>query len=104
MHEGSINAVRKIFNKWFPLSSIDYVNSHETKLMLVNVNRGVGFIPSFVSVSRYPKVVTRSLDPLYRPRKFYAIIKKGNSSPYVHHLIRILCEYYGPKLWMRELR
>lgn len=104
MNEGSISAVRGVFHQWFPLSSIDYVNSHETKLMLVNVDRGVGFIPSFVSVSRYPDVVTRSLLPLYRPRKYYAVIRKNNSNPYAHQLIHILEEYYRPKLWMRELR
>ena len=52
MNEGNINTVRSMFQQWFPLSSIDYVNSHETKLMLVNINRGVCFIPSFVNASR----------------------------------------------------
>ena len=104
MNEGSINVVRSAFHQWFPLSSLDYVNTHETKLMLVNANRGVGFIPSFVSVASYPNIVTRPLDPPYRPRKYYAIIKKYNSNPYAHQLVDMLEEYYAPKLWIRELR
>lgn len=104
MNEGSINMVRSEFRQWFPLFSLDYVNTHETKLMLVNANRGVGFIPSFVNVVNYPNVVTRQLDPPYRPRKYYAIIKKYNSNPYAHQLVNMLEEYYAPKLWIRELR
>ena len=103
MNVGSINAVRSMFYQWFHLSSIDYVNSYETKLMLVNVDRGVGFVPNFVNTDRYPDVVSRELTPLYRPRKYYAIIKKNNSNPYAHQLVRILEDYYQPKLWMREL-
>lgn len=102
MHEGSIHAIRSEFRPFFSLSSFDHANSHETKLMLINVNRGVGFIPSFVNISPYSEVVTRNLSPLYRPRKYYAIIKKGNNKIYAHHLIRILHEYYDLKLWLRE--
>ena len=104
MNEGSINVVRSAFHQWFPLSSLDYVNTHETKLMLVNANRGVGFIPTFVSVQSYPNVVTRQLSPPYRPRKYYAIIKRYNSNPYAHQLVGMLEEYYSSKLWIRELR
>ena len=102
MNVGSINKVRSVFQQWFHLSSIDYVNSYETKLMLVNVNRGVGFVPNFVNIDRYPEVLTRELTPLYRPRKYYAIVKKANSNPYAHQLVQILADYYQPKLWMRE--
>lgn len=103
MNEGSISVVRGIFRQWFPLSSIDYVNSYETKLMLVNADRGVGFIPSFVNVSSYPDVVTRGVSPFYRPRKYYAVIKKSNSNPYAHQLVQMLEEYYSNTLWIREL-
>lgn len=102
MNEGNINMVRTAFRRYFPLSSIDYVNSHETKLMLVNADRGVAFIPSFVDVSPYPEVVTRGLNPLYRPRKYYVIIKKSNINPYAHQLARLLGDYYRPKLWLQE--
>ena len=103
MNEGSINTVRNIFQQWFPVSALDYVNSSETKLLLVDANRGVGFLPSFVNTSRYPNIVVRKLNPLYRPRKFYAVIKKSNSNPYVHCLSRMLDEYYRNKLWLCEL-
>lgn len=102
MYEGSINTVRSVFSQWFPLASLDYVNSHETKLMLINANRGVGFIPTFVDVGSYPNVVTRQLSPFYRPRKYYAIIKHYNSNPYAHQLVSMLEKYYAPKLWIRE--
>lgn len=103
MNEGTVNVVRSLFQQWFPVSAMDYVNSHETKLLLVNANRGVGFVPTFVNTSRYPDIVIRNLTPLYRPRKFYAIIKKANTNPYAHHLARMLDDYYRNTLWLREL-
>lgn len=103
MHEGSINMVRSAFQGRFPLTSLDYVNTHETKLMLINAGRGVGFIPDFINVSLYQDVVTRSLEPLYRPRKYYAICKKANSNPFAHRLAQLLGEYYRPSLWLQEL-
>lgn len=103
MNEGTISTVRSLFQQWFPLSSLDYVNSHETKLMLVNVDRGVGFIPTFANTARYPDIVIRKLNPPYRPRKFYAVIKKNNRNSSAHHLARMLDEYYRPHLWLREL-
>ena len=71
--------------------------------MLINAGRGVGFIPDFVDVSLYRDVVTRSLDPLYRPRKYYAICKKTNSNPYAHRLTQLLGDYYRASLWLQEL-
>lgn len=103
MHEGSINSVRGVFAERFPLSSIDYVNSHETKLLLVNANRGVGFLPSFVDVSSYPDLVTRSLLPPYRPRKFYAVFKEDTRSPYARCLAEMLDERYRQGLWLQEM-
>ena len=103
MNEGTVNVVRSLFEHWFPVSSMDYVNSHETKLLLVNANRGVGFIPTFVHTDLYPDIVLRKLTPLYRPRKFYAIIKKDNTNPYTHHLARLLEDYYREILWLCEI-
>lgn len=103
MNQGSINMLRSLFRPWFSLASIDYVNSWETKLTLVNAGRGVGFIPAFVDVSHYPDIVMRDLHPFYRPRKFYAVIKKSNSNICAHQLARALGEYYQSTLWLREL-
>lgn len=103
MHEGSINSVRRVFAERFPVKAIDHVNSRETKLLLVNANRGVGFLPSFVDVSSYPEIVTRGLEPPYRPRKFFAVFKKNTDSPYARCLAEMLEEYYRPLLWMQEL-
>lgn len=102
MNQGSINVLRSIFRPWFPLASIDYVNSWETKLTLVSAGRGVGFIPTFVDVSNYPELVTRSLHPFYRPRKFYAIIRRSNTNIYAHQMAKALGDHYGPKLWLQE--
>ena len=102
MNQGSISVIRSLFRPWFPLTSIDYVNSWETKLTLVNAGRGVGFIPAFVDVSPYPDVVTRSLHPFYRPRKFYAIIRKSNTNLCAYQLAQALEAYYQPKLWLQE--
>lgn len=103
MNEGTASVVRTLFQQWFPVSSMDYVNSHETKLLLVNANRGVGFVPAFVNTSRYPNVVLRKLSPLYRPRKFYAVIKKNNANRYARCLLHMLDNHYRNTLWMREL-
>ncbi len=103
MHEGSVDAVRGFYQEYFPLSSIDYVNSNETKLMLVNSNRGICFIPSFVDVSAYPNLVKRSISPMYRPRKYYAIYHSSTGNPYTLHLAKLLNQYYHPRLWVQEI-
>ena len=77
MHAGNLEKVRSEFSHDFSLASIDYVNTNETKLMLISTGRGVGFVPSFVDVSCYPDLVTRPLTPIYRPRKYYAVARKG---------------------------
>lgn len=100
MNEGSIGAVRSEFRGVVPFRSIDYVNSFEAKLMLISAGRGVGFIPQFVDTSRYKSIVTRALDPVYRPRRYYAIYKKGNSNPYTQILSDMLNRYYKQTLWM----
>ena len=41
MNQGSISVIRSLFRPWFPLTSIDYVNSWETKLTLVNAGDGI---------------------------------------------------------------
>lgn len=103
MHEGSISTVRSAFRGMVPFRSIDYVNSFEAKLMLINAGRGVGFIPFFVDTSRYENIVTRNVDPLYRPRRYYAIYKKGNSNPYTQVLFNMLASYYEGTLWMPKV-
>ena len=102
MNQGSINTLRSMFRPWFPLASIDNVNSWETKLTLVNAGRGVGFIPAFLDTSQYPDVVVRSMHPHYRPRKFYAVIRKNNTNIYARQLVKDLGEYYKPQLWLHE--
>ncbi|WP_294855205.1 LysR family transcriptional regulator [uncultured Oscillibacter sp.] len=103
MHEGSISTVRSAFRGMVPFCSIDYVNSFEAKLMLINAARGVGFIPSFVDTSRYENIVTRGVDPLYRPRRYYAIYKKENSNPHTQVLFNMLASYYEGTLWMPKV-
>ncbi len=98
MNEGDISTVRNILGRYFFVSSIDYVNSSTTKLMMISANRGFGFIPSFLNLEGFPDIVTRPMIPPYLPRKYYAICKKDNDNIYVHHLMRILKQRYAPKL------
>ena len=103
MYKNSVNTLTTMFRGRLQPTSADYVNSHETKLLLINANRGVGFIPEFVDVHAYPDIVTRHLTPYYRPRCFYAVIKKDSPNMCAHRLAEMLCEYYRPSLWMRNL-
>jgi len=103
MNRRSLSTLGDLFKGRFLPASMDYVNSHETKLLLINANRGVGFIPEFVDISTYPEIVTRNLIPYYRPRCFYVVIKKDNPNMYAHHLAEMIYKYYRPTLWMQEL-
>ena len=103
MHQGSVSAVRSGFRGMVPFRSIDYVNSFEAKLMLIDAGRGVGFIPRFVDVSQFENIVTRDVTPLYRPRRYYAIHKKNNSNPYTQILSDMLRKHYEDKLWMQKM-
>lgn len=98
MNVNSLITLVNCFKGHFRPSSADYVNSHETKLLLINAARGVGFIPEFVDVSIYPDVVTRNLVPFYRPRQFYVVYRKSNPNQYVHRLAEMLHDYYLPTL------
>lgn len=103
MHEGSIGMVRSGFMGQVAFRSCDYVNSYEAKMMLIAAGRGVGFIPRFVDVSYYPEIVTREIAPLFRPRRYYAVYKHGNTNPYTQILCGLLGEYYGRSLWMPKV-
>ena len=103
MHQGSVSAVRSGFRGMVPFRSIDYVNSFEAKLMLIDAGRGVGFIPRFVDVSQFENIVTRDVVPLFRPRRYYAIHKKNNSNPYTQILSEMLRKQYENKLWMQKM-
>lgn len=102
MHAGNLEKVRSEFSHDFSLASIDYVNTNETKLMLISTGRGVGFVPSFVDVSCYPDLVTRPLTPIYRPRKYYAVCKKGCPNQYVQSCMEMLAQHYTPHLWSNK--
>ena len=103
MNRNSLNTLAAIYKGRFQPASADYVNTHETKLLLINANRGVGFIPEFVDVSTYSEIVTRQITPYYRPRCFYVVMKKDNPNLYAHGLAQMLYEYYRPTIWMQEL-
>lgn len=102
MNRNSLSVLDSVYKGRFHPSSADYVNSHETKLLLINANRGVGFIPEFVDVSTYPEVVTCELVPYYRPRRFYAVLKKDNPNLCAHHLAQMLSSHYLPTLWLED--
>lgn len=98
MNVNSLLTLGNCYRGHFRPSSADYVNSYETKLLLINGDRGVGFLPEFVNVSTYPDIVTRPLMPIYRPRLFYAVYRRSNPNQYAHRLAQILYEYYSPTL------
>lgn len=81
MYNGSADMIRNVYhNQAFsePFKSIIRVNSFSAKLTLVAANMGIGFVPSFVSVSSYQDVLMKKITPAYTPRKFYILCNSYN--------------------------
>lgn len=95
MYEGSVQQIRDYYKHAFSVMVHDviYVNSHETKLMLMNANLGVGLLPSFITPVQYSDIVVRPVVPAYRPRRFYAICKKDNPSIPVNEFMDMYEEF-----------
>lgn len=49
MQRGSLEHVREVFRPYFPMKDCMYVNSFDTKLVMVNANLGVAFAPPLSS-------------------------------------------------------
>ena len=98
LYNGSLTAARQSFGDRFWLPTMDYVNSHETKLLLVEADRGVALIPPFLDAGNYPNVVMRDFTPTYFGLTHYVICKKDNLNPRATMLKELLLNYYVPKL------
>ncbi|MCI8453294.1 MAG: LysR family transcriptional regulator [Lachnospiraceae bacterium] len=103
MNRSSLGVLSDLYKGRFTPSRADFVNSCDTKLLLVLANRGVGFVPEFMDLGTYPGIVTRGLSPHYRPRKFFAVFRKDSPNLCASMLAGELYSYYQPTLWMQEL-
>ena len=79
MHRGSREQVRKIFAPRFPLKESVFVDSFDTKLIMVNAGIGVAFAPPFVFpvADRYTNIVLKKTIPPYDARIFRAYYWPG---------------------------
>lgn len=89
MHRGNREIVKKKFEQYFPLKDAVFVNSFDSKLVMVNANIGMAFAPPFVFpvADRYQNIVLRKTDPPYHARIFRAYYWKDNPNPFVHDFI-----------------
>lgn len=103
MYAGSNRMIRNIYrNQDFEeASSVIQVNSFEAKLILINANAGIGFVPSFIKTDTYPNVTLRKIQPAYKPRKFY-LLSTPQAQEQVVKTFFTLCkekidQYYHPQ-------
>lgn len=96
MHRGSREQVKRAFAAHFPLKETVFVNSFDTKLVMVNANLGVAFAPPFVFpvADRYTNIVLRKTIPPYHARIFRVYYWKDNPNPVVHDFIRQLRQFW----------
>lgn len=97
MQKGSLEQVRNVFRPYFPMKDCMFVNSFDTKLLMVNSNLGVAFAPPFVFpvADRYQDIVLKKTIPPYNTRKFCACCWRDNPNPVVHDFMdryREFCE------------
>lgn len=97
MHRGSREQVRKIFAPSFPLKESVFVDSFDTKLIMVNAGIGVAFAPPFVFpvADRYTNIVLKKTIPPYDARIFRAYYWKDNPNPIVLDFIRCYQKFCG---------
>ncbi|KAB0577190.1 DNA-binding transcriptional LysR family regulator [Fusobacterium naviforme] len=93
MYEGSMSEVIPYYQPMFTFHEIIQVNSTETKLLMINANAGIGFIPAFISIDQYHSIIEKELVIPYRPRRFYIVCRKNDPHPYVNHFVNAFAEY-----------
>lgn len=95
MEPGNSEHVRHYFTNWFMIKDSIFVNSFDTKLVMVNANLGVAFAPPFVFpvANRYQNIVLRTTTPPYKARKFCVYYWKNNPNPAVHDFIKKYREF-----------
>lgn len=97
MYEGSASQIIDHYHPYFRFRDVIYVNSFETKLMMINANLGVGLMPSFVTVDRDTEICMKTIGIPYRPRKFYILCRKDNPSYYVHEFVNGFVQSVRPE-------
>ena len=99
MQRGSKEAVKKAFAKYFPLKDAMFVNSFDSKLVMVNANLGVAFAPPFVFpvAERYKNIVLKKTDPPYHARIFRVYWWKDNPNAYVHDFVEKYRTFWAKK-------
>lgn len=93
MNEGSISQIIAGYRQIFAIRDAAYVNSYETKVMMINANLGVGLFPSFVTLLHYTDIRLRPFSFPYKPRRFYILCRKDNPSRYVHEFVESYCRF-----------
>lgn len=93
MYEGSASQVIDHHRHHFEIKDYIYVNSYETKVMMVNANLGVGLFPAFLPVEEYTDICLKPFAASYKPRKFYIVCKKSNPSRFVHEFAKNCAEH-----------
>lgn len=95
MQRGSLEQVREVFHPYFPMKDCMFVNSFDTKLVMVNANLGVAFAPPFIFpvADRYQNIVLKNTSPPYNARKFYAYCWRDNLNPLVHNFMEMYQEF-----------
>lgn len=94
MNEGSVSQILDYYRNSFTLRDATYVNSYETKIMMINAGLGVGFFPAFVDLENYRNIVLKSCSFSYRPRQFYIVFREDNPSQYVHRFVEEYCRFH----------
>lgn len=93
MYDGSISQIIDHYKSIAVFRDIIHVNSHETKIMMINANLGVGFLPSFVNLEQYPEIRKLPFAVPYHPRRFYILCKTANPNLYVHDFFKDYSDY-----------
>ncbi len=97
MYNGSSKMIRNIYrNQDFtePFRTVIQVNSFAAKIALVDVNMGIGFVPSFIKVEPYKNVLIKKIVSAYNPRKFYVLCNSYNYDQAVADFFRLCQEYW----------
>lgn len=93
MHEGSTSQIFDHYRPYFTFRDIIYVNSYETKVMMINANLGVGMMPSFMTLDHYDGICMKPIDKPYRPRRFYILCRRDHPSHFVHEFYQSYCNF-----------
>ena len=90
MHETSINQIKNYYNNFFKVKDIIYVNSFDSKLSLIDLNIGIGLLPSFIKIQQFQNIEIKKVNKNLILRNFYIMYKKNNRNKNLINLIKII--------------